>query len=376
MVTLIAGSLVLSPARWVSLVDAGLLVAVAAALVLAGVRHARMAGASGESERLQRCFDDATIGMMILTAQLEIVRVNGALCALLARERSELAGHSILEFTHPEDLQRSVELRTVMMRDQQDAPLLKRYVRPDGSIVDATVTTALIEPGEGASYFFSQLQDVSEQRRAEREKAVIADLGRRALQSTDAMALIDEAMYLVRDLLEVRECLTTRRLASGEVRIVATTGASLATTFAASQPTLTAFTLRGTEPVLSNDLLQETRFSLPPLVFELDFRRGLSVPVPERSGARHVIIAYGDAHGRRFSSEDARFVEAIAHVLAGALDREATEQELRRRALEDPLTGLGNRALLARQLEAELRHARRLRQPVASWRSTSIASRR
>ena len=37
-----------------------------------------------------------------------------------------------------------------------------------------------------------------------------------------------------------------------------------------------------------------------------------------------------------------------------------TEHELRRRALEDPLTGLANRALLATQLEAELRHARRL----------------
>ena len=57
---------------------------------------------------------------------------------------------------------------------------------------------------------------------------------------------------------------------------------------------------------------------------------------------------------------DARFVEAVAHVIGGALDRAATEDELRRRALEDPLTGLANRALLANQLDAELRHARRL----------------
>ena len=33
---------------------------------------------------------------------------------------------------------------------------------------------------------------------------------------------------------------------------------------------------------------------------------------------------------------------------------------MRRRALEDPLTGLANRALLAHQLELELRHARRI----------------
>ena len=341
--------------------DAVALVAVALTLVIAAIRLSPDVGARRiDSERVERGFDDAAIGMMILTSQLEIVRVNDALCALLARESSQLVGHSILEFTHPDDLQQSVELRKVMVRGPQHAPMLKRYLRPDGSIVEVTVTAALIEPEGGASYFFSQLQDVTEQRRAEREKAVIADLGRRALECTDAMALIDEGMYLVRDMLDVKHCLTTRRLASGAVRIVATTGRSLSTTFTPDQPTQTVFTLLGNEPVVSNDLLAETRFSVPPLVFDEHLRRGLSVAVPERSGARHVIIAYADAEGRRFSDEDVRFVEAIAHVFSGVLDREATEQELRRRALEDPLTGLGNRALLATQLEAELRHARRL----------------
>ena len=73
-----------------------------------------------------------------------------------------------------------------------------------------------------------------------------------------------------------------------------------------------------------------------------------------------MILAHAHGEARPFTGEDARFLEAVAHVLAGALDRAATEHELRRRALEDPLTGLANRALLARQLEAELRHSRRL----------------
>ena len=73
-----------------------------------------------------------------------------------------------------------------------------------------------------------------------------------------------------------------------------------------------------------------------------------------------MILAHARGEGRALTDEDARFLEAVARVLAGALDRAATEQELRRRALEDPLTGLANRALLASQLETELRHARRL----------------
>jgi len=357
----VATSLALDPARGLRTIDAIALAVVAiacAAVAIAQSRIARLGG--GDTERFERGFDDAAIGMMILTAKLEIARVNETLCRLLARGASDLVGHSILEFTHPDDVERSVEKRTSMMRKDPDAPLLKRYARPDGSIVEALVTAALIEPEGAAPYFFSQLQDVTEQRRAERQKAAIADLGHRALERADVMALIGEAMYILRDTLGIATCATTRILAGGAVRIVATTGPSLDTTIVEERATQTAFTLQGSEPVVSNDLLAETRFAVPALVREQGSRRAVSVPVPERSGARHVIVAYGHADSRPFGDEDARFMEAIAHVLAGALDRAATEQELRRRALEDPLTGLGNRALLANQLEAELRHARRL----------------
>ncbi len=317
------------------------------------------AAANSSSQRLECGFDDATTGMMILTPQLDLVRVNEALCAFLGRPAAELIGHSILEFTHPDDLQHSLEKRISMMRKDTVAPLVRRYTRPDGLIVEAVVTAALVKPVGAEQYFFYQLQDVTEQRRAERQKAAIADLAHRALQCTDANLLIGEAMYTVRDTLGVASALTSRRLADGEVRIVAATDDRLHPRIASSQPTQSAYTLLGSEPVLSNDLAGETRFSVPAIVADNGLRRGLSVAVPERSGARHVILAHAHGEGRPFTGEDARFLEAVARVLAGALDRAGTENELRRRALEDPLTGLANRALLTRQLEAELRHSRR-----------------
>ena len=89
-------------------------------------------------------------------------------------------------------------------------------------------------------------------------------------------------------------------------------------------------------------------------------RRGLrarSEPGHQRPGVRALRIAPRDPRAARpedppFTIDDARFLEAVAYVIAGAVDRAATEEELRRRALEDPLTGLANRALLANQLEA------------------------
>jgi hypothetical protein len=88
-----------------------------------------------------------------------------------------------------------------MIRKDAAAPLVYRYTRPDGLIVEAVVTAALVKPVGAEQYFFYQVQDVTEQRRAERQKAAIADLGRRALECSDVTVLIGEAMHAVRETL-------------------------------------------------------------------------------------------------------------------------------------------------------------------------------
>jgi diguanylate cyclase (GGDEF)-like protein/PAS domain S-box-containing protein len=323
-------------------------------------RRSAQRRSSHSSRRVERGFDDAATGMLMLTPKLEVLRANDVLCAMLGRHSADVVGKSILDFTHPEDIDRSVNWSALRFKRHDRPPLIKRYLRPDGSILEASVTTALVEPEGADPYFFSQLQNVTEQRRAERQKAAIADLGRRALETTDATALMIEAMQTVREMLGAANCTVARRLTSGEVRTVVADGEMLDFTIPPGQASQTAHTLVEGTPVVSNDLPGETRFSVPPAVIERGLYRGLSLPVPQRSGARHVILAHGRKAARAFGIEDAHFLEAVAHVIGGSLDRAETEQELRRRALEDPLTGLANRALLSTQLESELRHARRL----------------
>ncbi len=284
----LASALVLAPSVGV----ASAVVVAVAAVALVGLTFGQRpasAPASRFSQRFERDFDDIAIGMMILTPQLRVMRVNAALCGLLGRDAEQLVGRSILDFTHPDDVQRS-ESR---LKGNVETPLVKRYIRPDGSVVDAAVITALVEPDGVEPYFFSQLQDVTEQRRAERQKAAIADLGRRALECTDVIALMGEAMHMVREILGTATCITTRRLASGEVRIVAAEREGLDPTIPPGRPSQTAFTLAVGESVVSNDLPGEKRFGAPPTVLENGLHRSVSVPVPERSGARHV--AGGDA---------------------------------------------------------------------------------
>ncbi|MGO9789504.1 MAG: PAS domain S-box protein, partial [Solirubrobacteraceae bacterium] len=323
-------------------------------------RKRAAAALSEAEERFRGAFEEAPIGMVMLTERMAVARVNAAMCRLLDRTEKEVVGRSILEFTHPDDVQHSFEWNDATIAGDVIPPLIKRYVRPDGSIREAQVTTALIEPPGSARYFFSQCEDVTARRRGERQKAAIADLGHRALQDGDVVALMGEAVRMIRQILATSVCIVSRCSGDGAVRLVAAHGESLGWTIGPGHPTQAAYTLALGKPVVSDDLLRETRFSAPPSVLERGMRRSLSVPVPDRSGARLVILTHGPASIAPLTIDDVRFVEMVAHVIAGALDRAASEDELRRRALEDPLTGLANRALLFSQLDAELRHARRL----------------
>ena len=76
------------------------------------------------------------------------------------------------------------------------------------------------------------------------------------------------------------------------------------------------------------------------------------------SGAA-VLVLHRTAQRPEFTAEDVRFVEAVANVLASALDRAHAEAESRRRALHDPLTGLANRAFLDAHIPQSLAAAAR-----------------
>ncbi len=124
-------------------------------------------------ERFRTAFEDAPIGMGLSTIDGDWLEVNSALCDLLGRSQVQLLGQPLWERAHPADRQRERDAWRRLLRDK---PRLdqseKRFMRHDGEVVHALVNVSLTMDGKGAPVgYVWQVVDVTEQRRAEAERA-------------------------------------------------------------------------------------------------------------------------------------------------------------------------------------------------------------
>ncbi|MDA0164055.1 EAL domain-containing protein [Solirubrobacter ginsenosidimutans] len=322
-----------------------------------------------ESRRFERGFEEATIAMAIAGPDLRWIRVNAALGALLGRAPSDLVGRCALDLTHPDDRAISVNLHDGVIAGSQPAPLEKRLMHLDGTAIPVLLTTALIDGPDGV-HFFTQLQDLRERRRADRLSHAVAELSRVALEVPDVPALMRRVVQIVQEAARVDSCaVMLRHESDGMLRVVArdcgvTGDEPVVPAGTASQ---VGYTLAVGEVVLTNDLERERRFTTLPEVLEAGMRRGLSAPVRSTrgDGGAAVLIVHRTALRSEFGPADVRFVEAVANVLASALERAHAEAEVRSRALHDPLTGLANRAFLDAHIPQALAAAEREGEEVA-----------
>jgi PAS domain S-box-containing protein len=124
-------------------------------------------------ERFRTAFEDAPIGMGLSTLEGRWIEVNSALCELVGRTTAQLLEQPLWELAHPADRLKQRDAWRRLLRDQ---PRLdqseKRFMRNDGAVVHALVNVSLTMDGRGEPMgFLWQLVDVTEQRRAEAERA-------------------------------------------------------------------------------------------------------------------------------------------------------------------------------------------------------------
>jgi diguanylate cyclase (GGDEF)-like protein/PAS domain S-box-containing protein len=114
-------------------------------------------------------FDNAAIGMAVVSIDGSWLQVNEALCKLLGYSEQELRATSFQRLTHPEDL-RHVQsyIQRVIEGYIQSHEQEKRYVHEDGHTVWVQWHMSLLKDSEsGTKRLFFQVQDITDRKLAE-----------------------------------------------------------------------------------------------------------------------------------------------------------------------------------------------------------------
>ncbi|HEX4980774.1 MAG TPA: EAL domain-containing protein [Ilumatobacteraceae bacterium] len=116
--------------------------------------------------RFQQAFHSAPTGMALVRIDDgRIVDANQSLAEMLGLEIDQLVGHTLREFTHPDDVRAAVPHRARLELGIVDSYRLdQRYLRSDGEFVWARTRVSLTED-DGTMLAITHIEDVTEQKR-------------------------------------------------------------------------------------------------------------------------------------------------------------------------------------------------------------------
>ncbi|KAF3889946.1 MULTISPECIES: response regulator [Nostocales] len=198
-----------------------------------------------------------------------------------------------------------------------------------------------------------------------KQQATVAQLGQSALSGTDLSSLMKEAVDLIVENLEVEYCKILELLPEENVMVlragVGWNQELIEQTIISPENSIAGYTLLVQQPVIVEDLPTETRFSSSFLLQEHGIISGLSVPITKRNGFYGVIGAYARTK-QTFTQDDIHFVQSIANVLSAAIERQNSEEVLRKAKDELELRVAERTAELMRaneQLQSELNERHR-----------------
>jgi len=123
-----------------------------------------------ESEaQFRATFEQAAVGIAHVGLDGRWLRVNARLCAMLGYTEAELLGALFQDITHPDDVEANLaHARQLSAGEVATYSMEKRYLRPDGRLLWAFLTSALVRTSDGTPrYFVSVIEDITARKRAE-----------------------------------------------------------------------------------------------------------------------------------------------------------------------------------------------------------------
>ncbi|MCB1820665.1 MAG: PAS domain S-box protein, partial [Candidatus Competibacteraceae bacterium] len=120
-------------------------------------------------EKFYQAMLHAPIGKALVAPDGHWLDVNPALCRIVGYTEAELLACDLQSITHPNDLDVDLAYVQQMMAGEIETYQIdKRLLHQDGHVVWTQLNVSLVRDGSGAPcYFISQIQDITERKRAE-----------------------------------------------------------------------------------------------------------------------------------------------------------------------------------------------------------------
>ena len=123
-------------------------------------------------ERFRLAFEDAAIGMALVSLDGNFIEVNRALCDITGYCEAELLQSNFQQITHPEGHNSDWEKTNQLLSKQSHSiQMEERYIHKQGHVIWAILNASLIcDRNSVPLYFVSQIQDISDRHSADRIK--------------------------------------------------------------------------------------------------------------------------------------------------------------------------------------------------------------
>ncbi|NMF65149.1 PAS domain-containing protein [Brasilonema octagenarum] len=248
---------------------------------------------------------------------------------------------AFVERVHPQD--RDFVNRSVMQTLQEgtEYDIEFRVVWHNGMVCWIASKGVVFRDSSGVAVRMTGIgMDITKRKQSEealevyaKRQALVAELSQVALGGVDLTTLMDETVALVAQSLKVEYC-KVLELCSDNNTLLLRAGVGWEpglvgyATVSAGMDSQAGYTLSSQEPVIVDDLGTEERFNGPPLLHKHQVVSGLSVIIHGKERPFGVLGAHSTTQ-RTFSKDDIYFLQAIANMLATAIERQKVEDALR-----------------------------------------------
>jgi PAS domain S-box-containing protein len=262
-------------------------------------------------------------------------RVNGYAAA-------EIIGEHVSRFYPPEDVaagrpQIELETATATGRFEEEAWRLRK----DGSRFWSNIVLSAVRDDRGQLVGFAKVtRDMTDRKRAQeamvqraRQQAAVAQLGLFALEKPDVVDVIRRAIDTSRETLGT-ELVNVLELSSDGASLVlrastsAEPGSIGRVVCEVERGSQAGYTVLAAEPVQ----LDRSRFTLGPFLEGKGACSGITalIGAPDRPHGAFGVLAAHSASERDFTMDDVNFLQAVANLIAAALERVRMEDQVLR----------------------------------------------